>query len=176
MHTQVQLWRCIKSKLFFNIPQFSWIKASSISTDGKNMHDNTKEKFIDMNKDSKVGLNTANWPPCHPWPLWPGSSGPVCSSRGGAAGGAGGLHRWWCCAPDVGGRTCGQIHQLPQRQTYPCPLLHGWTRCHTPAQTHWLFLIIHEHVEHVGFFLGADTHRPLCREQSAGSSHVQTPG
>lgn len=79
---------------------------------------------------------TANWPPCRPWPSWPGSWGPACSSRGGAAGGAGGLHRWWCCAPGVGGQTCGRIHLLPQRQTYLFHLPRGWMRCHTPVQTH----------------------------------------
>lgn len=74
-------------------------------------------------------------PPCRPWPSWPGSWGPVCSSRDEAVGGAGGLHRWWCCAPDVAGQTCGRIRRPPRKQTCLCPLLHGWKRCHTPAET-----------------------------------------
>lgn len=82
------------------------------------------------------GLKESNWPPCRPWPLWPSSWGPAYSSRGGAAGGAGGLHRWWCCAPGAGGQTCGRIHRLPQRQTYLFHHLRGWMRCHTPAHTH----------------------------------------
>lgn len=86
-----------------------------------------------MNKEG--GQKHGYWPPCHPWPLWPSSWGLACSSRGEAAGGAGGLHRWWCCAPGAGGQTCGRIHQLPQRQTYLFRLLHGWMRYHTPVQT-----------------------------------------
>lgn len=88
-----------------------------------------------FNTDSK---DTTNWPPSRPWPSWPSSWGPACSSRGGAKGGAEDLHRWWCCAPGAGGQTCGRIHRLPQRQTYLFLLLPGWTRCHKPSHTEML--------------------------------------
>lgn len=117
-----------------------------------------------------------SWPPCRPWPLSPGSWGLACSSRGGAAGGAAGLHRWWCCAPGAEGQTCGRTHQLQRTQTYLDLLLHGWTRCRIPVRgyrdVHLVFTLL------IGTLITTCTerHTPLCREQWAGSSHVQTQG
>lgn len=140
---------------------------------------NLQIKMVDGNTATERPKEfTANWPPCRPWPSWPGSWGPACSSRDGAAGGAGGLHRWWCCAPGVGGQTCGRIHLLPQRQTYLFHLPHGWMRCHTPVQTHKdidLYVLL-GCIHNTYRFILQCRHRPLCHERSAGSSHVQTPG